>query len=294
MGTASAPAFGPAPLLDEIHTRIREEVADENMNLPESAYKSLDFAMTSPNLRDEIERFWLIGLQTGIGLGIAGAREAVLNEMQWENTVFQRPIQSQPSDPDPYQIRMAIGQACVTGFDRRVAYRVANHFLGACSELADMIVENGLTSCLPETGHALMGTSLLFTAEKVARCHYNARRLKQLREFSAAYPHPSLPTGNSFGAEQPVPHTASFTTDGTTVGGIDMTQLNGAAALVANTLRATYGIGGPGMPNQLYQSREPQPMPHVPRRAQGARLSAHVTNDYQGPQVRDPWSRRRR
>lgn len=265
-----------------------EEAADENMNLPESAYKSLDFIMTSPSIQDENERFWLIGLQTGIGLGIAGAREAVLNEMQWENTVFQRPIQSRPSDPSPYQMRMAIGQACLTGFDRRVAYRAANHFLSTSSELADIIVQNGLTSCLPETGFAVMGTSLFLTAEKVARCHENFQLLNGKQGSAVARPQPGFGMGNSVSTKQPVPLTTSFTTDGTHVGGIDMTRLTGPAGLLANTLRATYGVGGPGMPpNQLYESREFEPLPHVFRRAEGAHASAHVANDDQGSKVRN-------
>lgn len=251
---------------------MREEAADESMNLPETAYKSLDFVMTSPNIQDDNERCWLIGLQTGIGLGIAGAREALLNEMQWENTVFQRPIQSRRSDPDPHQIRMAIGQSCLTGFDRRVAYRAANHFLGACSEIADLVVQNGLTSCLPATGYAVMGTSLFLTPEKVARCH----EIHQLLNGGLAVAHP-----------WPDPPTTSFTTDGSNVGGIDMTRLNGAAGLVANTVRVTYGIGGPGMPSQLYKSREPEPVPHVSRRAEGAHPSTHVVNDVQDSEVRN-------
>ncbi|KAI1126551.1 hypothetical protein F5Y10DRAFT_244556, partial [Nemania abortiva] len=158
--------------------------------------------MDSLDQRNENERIWLIGLQAGIGLGIDGAREAVLNEMQWENTVFQRPLQQSPSDPDPQQLRMEIGQSCLTGFDRRVAYRMANRFLGTCGQLADIVVQHGLTTCLPETGCHVMGTSMFFSADDVARCHENSQLINEAAEPALAESQLNSGMDHDFNVEQ--------------------------------------------------------------------------------------------
>ncbi|KAI0202537.1 hypothetical protein F4808DRAFT_468230 [Astrocystis sublimbata] len=102
---------------------------EANQVLPSSAYTSLDWVLAQPNgVRDENERCWLKGVQEGIGLGIHGAREVMLNEMMMDKTVFRQPLVPHHADCSSYGIRMAIGEKCRTGFDIRVANRVAQNF----------------------------------------------------------------------------------------------------------------------------------------------------------------------
>ncbi|KAI1734879.1 hypothetical protein F4680DRAFT_436789 [Xylaria scruposa] len=248
--------------------------------LPSSAYQSLDFIVGSDDMiHDESERLWLIGVQAGIGLGITGAREAVLNEMTYENSVFSRPMQSYPSDPPPYEMRMYLGQHCMAGFDRRVADRVAKQFVANSMELIDLIVENGLTACLPEYGSPLPGTFAFFTDDDSARCHENSRNIDEdLRLAGIQQPKPSMNNGDDI--EQPNPLTASFEGDSRFIGGLDMTQLTGTAALVANALneknRAKYS--SPVMPSPQYISRGSGTTPYVPHLTE----DDHMGNDHRG------------
>ncbi|KAI0107001.1 hypothetical protein GGR51DRAFT_559688 [Nemania sp. FL0031] len=238
-----APTVASGSLREELCDRLREDY--DEAKLPQTAYTSLDFCMASLGVQNEYERNWLIGLQAGIGLGIDGAREAILNEMQWENTVFNRPLQQSPSDPDPHQIRMEIGESCATGFDRRVAFRTANHFLGTCSQLADIVVQHGLTACLPGSGNPLMGTSMFYSAEDVARCYENSPLIYETPEVAVAEPQVNTGMNYDVGVEQPASLTASFMGGGSSIAGIDMARLDGASALVANAVKATYGIDDP-------------------------------------------------
>ncbi|KAI1152969.1 hypothetical protein F4825DRAFT_449940 [Nemania diffusa] len=275
----AASTLTPALLRKELHDRIREDYQDTK--LPESAFKSLDFLVASPGIQNEHERSWLMGLQTGIGLGISGAREAILNEMQWENTVFNRPIQSSPSDPDPFQMRMHIGQSCLTGFDRRVAYRTANHFLRTCDELADMVVQEGLTACLPEAGYPLMGTSMFFSPEDVASCHENSQLFKEKLRLTIAQPQLGSEMVSNSGVEQLTPLTASFMGDGASIAGMNMTELDGASALVANALNKNHGtgFGGPRVPNQQYTTGEFVPMLDETRPIRDAHMRIYSDKD---------------
>ncbi|KAI1300789.1 hypothetical protein F5Y03DRAFT_223928 [Xylaria venustula] len=272
-GPGPAPASGPSLAhTDAWWETFEDDICDENTVFPESAFKSLDFLIESENMGDD-ERTWLMGMQAGIGLGIISAREALLNEMQNENTVFGRPIQQQASDPDPFTMRMAIGQLCQIGFDRRVAYRAANRYLKNCEQIADTVVYNGLTSCLPETGNHMIGTSTFFSDEDVARCHANSRVIKETLGMSMDQPQPNP------GVEQPTPLTASFLGDGPSIGGVDMTQLTGTAALIANA--AMHGIGGNGlgMRNGQHMTGGPGPAPHVSHPTQHANPSGQSGND---------------
>ncbi|KAI0555676.1 hypothetical protein F4679DRAFT_519434 [Xylaria curta] len=233
-------------------------------------------------IHDETERLWLIGVQAGIGLGITGAREAVLNEMTYENTVFSRPMQSYPSDPPPYEMRMYLGRHCMAGFDRRVADRIAKQFVANSMELIDIIVENGLTACLPEYGSPLPGTFAFFTDEDSARCHENSRNIDEaLKLAGIQQPKPGMDNGDD--TEQLNPLTASFKGDSRFIGGLDMTQLTGTAALVANALneknRAKYG--SPMMPSRQYISRGPAPAPCVSHLTE----DDHTGGDNQGYEV---------
>ncbi|KAF2965065.1 hypothetical protein GQX73_g8527 [Xylaria multiplex] len=232
---------------------------DEHTVLPESPFKSLDYIIASGDMRAD-ERLWLIGLQLGIGLGVYGAREAVLNEMQNENTVFSRRIQTDPSDPDPHHMRMALGQRCQKGFDLRVANRAANCYIRNCNRIADTVVYNGITECLPETGNHVMGTSMLFSEEDVARCHANSRVIKEW-------------------IGMPAPATASFMGDGTSIGGVDMTRLSGTAALIANAVTNGVGTRGSGMCNGQRMS---EPMPDVAYPIRDAHQSSYSKYDEGG------------
>ncbi|KAI1753085.1 hypothetical protein F4782DRAFT_546028 [Xylaria castorea] len=248
--------------------------------LPSSAYQSLDFIVGSDDMvHDETERLWLIGVQAGIGLGIVGAREAVLNEMTYENTVFSRPIQSYPSDPSPYDMRMYLGQRCMTGFDLRVADRISKQFVANSLQLIDIIVENGLTACLPEYGSPLPGTFAFFTDEDSARCHENSRNIDKALKLAGIQPQPKPSVDSGVGIEQPAPLTASFKGDSRFIGGLDMTQLTGTAALVANAVneknRARYG--SPVTPNQQYMSRGSGPTPYISHLTR----DCHPGNDHQ-------------
>ncbi|TGJ81325.1 hypothetical protein E0Z10_g7442 [Xylaria hypoxylon] len=272
-GPTPAPALTPASAsaLFPLHGQPWDDawiedmvMDDENTVLPESPFKSLDFIIASGNTRAD-ERLWLIGLQLGIGLGIYGAREAVLNEMQNENTVFSRRIQTDPSDPDPYRMRMELGQRCQTGFDLRVANRAANRYIRNCNRIADMVVYNGITTCLPETGNHVMGTSMLFSEEDVARCHANSR---VINEWVGMDKDPNT--------EQPVLPTASFMGDGVSIGGVDMTRLSGTAALIANAATNGVGNGGPRMRNEQYM---PRPTLDVACATQDPHQPSHPEND---------------
>ncbi|KAI0192717.1 hypothetical protein EV127DRAFT_479676 [Xylaria flabelliformis] len=284
LGSTLVSDTGLAPIAATPLTPTQFELYDFNVDsidmgfereaaLPPSAYQSLDFIVGSDDMvHDETERLWLIGVQAGIGLGITGAREAVLNEMTYENTVFSRPIQSYPSDPSPYEMRMYLGQRCLTGFDRRVADRIAKQFVASSMDLIDIIVENGLTACLPEYGSPLPGTFAFFTDEDSARCHENSRNIDEALKLAGIQPQPkpnSMVNGDNI--EQPTPLTASFEGDSRFIGGLDMTQLTGTAALVANALnernRAKYGSHV--TPNQQYTSRRPGLAPYV----------SHLTED---------------
>ncbi|KAI0966006.1 hypothetical protein F4678DRAFT_451050 [Xylaria arbuscula] len=270
----SGPGFdpGPAPASGPSFAHTEDDICDEHTVFPKSAFKSLDFIIESENMRDD-ERTWLMGMQAGIGLGIICAREALLNEMQNENTVFGRQIQRQPSDPDPFTMRMAIGQLCQTGFDIRVAYRAANRYLRNCNQIADMVVKNGLTSCLPETGNHMIGTSMFFSDEDVARCHANSRVTNETLGMSMNRPQ------HNPGVEQPTPPTASFLGDGPSIGGVDMTRLTGTAALIANAAMHSIGGSGPGMRNGQHMTGGPGPTPHVSHPTQHANPSGQRGND---------------
>ncbi|KAK5636502.1 hypothetical protein RRF57_012214 [Xylaria bambusicola] len=202
-GRAPAPAPAPFPVYvpegqgNSWWDAFEDDIIDEHTAFPESAYKSLDYIIASEGMRDD-ERTWLMGLQAGIGLGIHSAREAVLNEMHNENTVFSRRIQRDPSDPDPYQMRMELGRRCQEGFDRRVAYRAANRFIRSCNQIADRVVYSGLTECLPETGNHIIGTSMLFSDEDVARCHSNSEFINETLGIAESQPQPSLRSGWQF------------------------------------------------------------------------------------------------
>ncbi|RYC65291.1 hypothetical protein CHU98_g914 [Xylaria longipes] len=266
--------------IDDMDMGVERDAA-----LPSSAYQSLDFIVGSDAMvHDETERLWLIGVQAGIGLGITGAREAVLNEMMYENTVFSRPLQSYPSDLPPYEMRMHLGRRCMTGFDLRVADRIAKQFVANNLHLIDIIVENGLTACLPEYGSPLPGTFAFFTDEDSARCHENSRSIDKALECGGIQLQPSFSVDNGIGTEQPAPFTASFKGDSRFIGGLDMTKLTGTAALVANAVneknRARYD--GPAMPNQQYMGRGPGPTPTVSPLTEDAHLSAQPMNNHQG------------
>ncbi|KAH8160724.1 hypothetical protein CIB48_g7536 [Xylaria polymorpha] len=255
--------------------------------LPSSAYQSLDFIVGSDDrVHDETERLWLMGVQAGIGLGIAGAREAVLNEMMYDNTVFSRPIQSYPTDPSPYDMRMYLGQRCMTGFDLRVAARISRQFVNSSLQLIDLIVDNGLTACLPEYGSPLPGTFAFFTDQDSARCHENSRILDEALELAGVHQQPDIGLENHVGIEQPAPLTASFKGDSRFIGGLDMTQLTGTAALVANAVneKNRARCNGPVMPNQQHMASGSRPglEPHVSHLTGDAHLSGHLGNDHQG------------
>ncbi|KAJ2989908.1 hypothetical protein NUW58_g2821 [Xylaria curta] len=278
---ASVPISAPSSTLTPILTPPQSEPNDPNGDapmayedtvLPSSAYQSLDSIVGSnKKVHDDGERLWLIGLQAGIGLGIAVTREAVLNEMQFENTVFTRPIQSHPADPDPYHIRMSLGQQCVNGFDLRVANRASQHFISNCKAVVKMVVEQGLTACLPEYGNPLPGTSAFFTEEDSALCHENCRILNQAFGITGPDWKPDLKTGNDSSAGESVPLTASFMADGRSIAGIDMTQLDGSAALIANAVKQEYGIG-------IDESGTPDPQ-CIPREHGLAPYVSHLTGE---------------
>lgn len=240
-------------------------------------------------VHDETERLWLMGVQAGIGLGIAGAREAVLNEMMYDNTVFSRPIQSYPTDPSPYDMRMYLGQRCMTGFDLRVAARISRQFVNSSLQLIDLIVDNGLTACLPEYGSPLPGTFAFFTDQDSARCHENSRILDEALELAGVHQQPDIGLENHVGIEQPAPLTASFKGDSRFIGGLDMTQLTGTAALVANAVneKNRARCNGPVMPNQQHMASGSRPglEPHVSHLTGDAHLSGHLGNDHQGYKV---------
>ncbi|KAI3341655.1 hypothetical protein F4824DRAFT_496408 [Ustulina deusta] len=285
LASTSTPAPAPAsarvpfrPYDESWWASFEDDIDDEYTTLPQSAYKSLDYIIAPGDMRDD-ERYWHMGLQAGIGLGIQTAREAILNEMQDHNSVFGRQIRSDPSDPDPYQMRMELGQRCQTGFDLRVANRAANRYIRSCNQIADIVVYNGLTECLPETGNHMIGTSMLFSEEDVARCHANSRVINEALGISSDQLQPNFGTADDSRAEQPAPLTASFTADGVSIGGVDMTQLSGTAALIANAV--TYGIGGrgPGMRNGQYRPRGPAPTPNVSHPTQDASPSGCLGDD---------------
>ncbi|KAI0485853.1 hypothetical protein F4859DRAFT_512045 [Xylaria cf. heliscus] len=304
-GLAPAPTLvsnaGPAPataahlpptragpydfILNEIDLGVEGEEV-----LPTSVYQSLDFIVGADHLvHDETERLWLIGVQAGIGLGIAGAREAVLNEMMNENTVFSRPIQSSPSDPSPYDMRMYLGQRCMTGFDLRVAGRISQQFVANSMRLIDIIVENGLTACLPEYGSPLPGTFAFFTDQDSARCHENSRAIDEAFQQAGIEIQPNVSADNGVGTGQPAPLTASFMAYSQFIGGHDMTRLTGTGALVANAVndRNRVRYGDPAMPNQQYMAGRSRPEPHFTGDAQ---LSGDQGNNRQGHWASHAWN----
>ncbi|KAI1366339.1 hypothetical protein F5Y08DRAFT_301378 [Xylaria arbuscula] len=230
---APAPAQTYVSLADAWWDAFEDDIVDEHTIFPDSAYKSLDYIIASENMQGN-ERTWLMGVQAGIGLGIHSAREAMLNEMQNENTVFGRQIQKNASDPDPYQMRMELGRRCKTGFDRRVAYRAANRFIRNCGRVADLVVQNGLTSCLPEVGNGVIGTSMFFSGEDVARCYSISQKIDGFFGIPKGQLQPFLNTNNKPSADQPTPLIASFLRDGQSAGDIDVTQLTGTTALTSN------------------------------------------------------------
>ncbi|KAI0424641.1 hypothetical protein F5Y09DRAFT_323836 [Xylaria sp. FL1042] len=289
----SAPASGPgpesAPLFpwnDPWWDTFEDDICDDKSAFPESSFKSLDHIIDAegPSMRDD-ERYWLMGMQTGIGLGIFSAREAIMNEMQNYNSIFGRQLQRNPSDPDPITMRMRLGKDCQTGFDRRVAYRAANRYDRSRNQLADMVVHNGLTECLPGTGDHMIGTSMLFSKEDVVRCHENAQLIRDT--FGTAdnqQQQPSLLTSNGSGAELLASPTASFMGDGLTIAGVDMTKLSGTAAVVANACK--FGAGGTGIGPSCIRNRHPMtegpgptplpaPTPHVSHPTHNANPVGH-------------------
>ncbi|KAI2626869.1 hypothetical protein GGS21DRAFT_529551 [Xylaria nigripes] len=231
--------YGNTQYGDAQHGNAQHGNAQQNEDLPESVYKSMENYLANLDANGDSERQWLIGMQTGVGIGIVRAREALLDEMQFSGTAFGRPIQMHPTDLDPYHMRMSIGQSCLTGFDLRVAKRSAINFMEICENAVNFIVENGLTSCLPGNGSTLVGTCGLFTEEQIARCYDNARRFNELMEILDLQPQPNA--GAEGGFQELVPNTASFLADGAAIGGVDMAQLDGNAARVANAMMATYG-----------------------------------------------------
>ncbi|GAP90158.2 hypothetical protein SAMD00023353_0204290 [Rosellinia necatrix] len=237
--SASTQGFVPSPTSwklprNEHYGFDGDQIKDEDMILPQSSYKSLDFILDSLNARAEGERLWIIGLQAGIGLGISGAREAVLNEMENESTVFGQRVRLNHANPDPHQLRMMLGEACRKGFDLRVAYRVANHFIAHCRQIVHTVVDNGYTSCLPGTGNHITGTAVFYSEEDIARCHENCRKFDEMVEQAGI----DVPfaTGNNPGAGLQAPIMGSFMGDGASIGGVDMTRLDGASALIANNI----------------------------------------------------------
>ncbi|KAI0518530.1 hypothetical protein F5B22DRAFT_599577 [Xylaria bambusicola] len=237
--TGTTPALAPFPAYvpegqgEAWWNNFEDDIMDQDTVFPESPYKSLDYIIDSGDLRDD-ERTWLMGMQAGIGLGIHCAREAVLNEMQNENTVFKRQMQRHPSDPDPFQLRMELGRECEKGFDIRVAYRAGNRYIRSLNQVADTVVYHGLTDCLPGTGNHFVGTSMLFSDEDVARCRSNYRIMSEAARIAASQPQPSLGVDGNSSTDQPAPLTASFLGDGKRIGNVDMTRLTGTAALIAN------------------------------------------------------------
>lgn len=234
--TAPVPVPVYVPLADPWWDTFEDDIVDEHTVFPESAYKSLDYIIASQDIRGD-ERSWLMGLQAGIGLGIHSAREAVLNEMQNESTVFGRQIQKEPSDPHPYRLRMDLGRRCRTGFDRRVAYRAANRFVRNCGRVADMVVHNSVTtSCLPETANSIMGTSMFFSEEDVARCHSVSRKIDEFFGIAKDQPQSSLYVKDNSSTNQPTPLAASILGDGLRNSSVDMTQLIDTDALISNAV----------------------------------------------------------
>ncbi|KAI0412546.1 hypothetical protein F5X98DRAFT_391889 [Xylaria grammica] len=277
----SDPNPPPSPLRaghwDDI--RIEDMIDDdENTVLPESVFKSLDYIIAPGDMQAD-ERLWLIGLQLGIGLGVCTAREAVLNEMQGFNTVFGRQIQRDPSDPEPYRMRMILGEHCRTGFDLRVANRAANRYIRNCNQIADMVVYNGITACLPETGNHVLGTSMLFSEEDVVRCHANSQVINEWLGIIEDQLQPNSETDINPDPEQPAPPIASYMGDGASIGGVSMTQLSGTAALIANAV--TSGIGIVGLGTRQGQNM-PGPTPDVAPPTQDAHRPGHLGKDYGG------------
>ncbi|KAI0403053.1 hypothetical protein F4802DRAFT_573543 [Xylaria palmicola] len=272
-----------------------DEEAENDIVLPPSAYTSLDCFLASGDIQDEGERLWLIGLQAGIGLGINGVRESVLNQMQYTNSVFGRRLQSDPSDPDPYQMRMEIGKQCQAGFDLNIANRLSRKFMGNCMKIVDVIVENGLTACLPENGNAIPGTSMFFSDEDTARCHENFRKMNKAHGTLGVQPqtHTQIHDGSDDSDDsddgQPAPFMTSFLGDVPFIAGFDMTRLEGPAALVADALKHKY-IMTPQILSQQYIGFESRggagPEPFALHTTGKADLSGHPQNNHQAFKAR--------
>ncbi|KAI1178193.1 hypothetical protein F4777DRAFT_538826 [Nemania sp. FL0916] len=235
----------PVPSVDFI--KHVQKLVDEAPVLPADATTSLDFLFESEGERlNEFEKIWLMGLQCGIGLGIRGAREAVLNEMQFENSVFRQPmLQSPASEAHALQRRMEMGRECIAGFDRRVAYRTANQFLLESAQLTQGVVQSGLVKCLPVTGVPLGGTSVFFTPENIARCYENSWRINNEQLIT--------------GIQQP--DAGSFLGDGF-LSLADTGRLFDAQAYVINALQDGHGPGpdGLGVPGQQSGAERPSPV----------------------------------
>ncbi|KAI8624566.1 hypothetical protein F5Y19DRAFT_453513 [Xylariaceae sp. FL1651] len=234
-GVIDPSLLDPSLIDPRLRSDSPETPHNENPVLPYSPFTSLDHRIDMENVEDG-SRLWLMGIQLGIGLGIVSTREAILNEMQNEGTVFSRKVTLDESDEDRFDMRMKIGQLCVDGFDLRVAYRAASKFLESRDYIASVVVQHGLTSALPSTGNAVIGTSTSFSEDAEARCHQNSQTLDNILGISDNLTPPDLQVDGGF--EPQVPMKASYLVGGASIGGIDMTNLDGAAALIANALNA--------------------------------------------------------
>ncbi|KAI1278498.1 hypothetical protein F5Y07DRAFT_61217 [Xylaria sp. FL0933] len=277
-GHDSAPRF---PYNDAWWDSFEDDICDRNSAYPGSSYKSLDDVINSESasMRDD-ERYWLMGLQAGIGLGIHTTREALLNEVQNNNSVWGLPIQRDPSRSDPNTERRKLGELCQGGFDRHVAYRAANSWNRSRNQIADMVVYNGLTECLPGTGDHMIGTSTLFSKGDVEKCHSNARVLREAQGAAGNQQQLNLLTRNGSGTERPAPPTASFLGDGSSIAGVDMTQLSGTAGIIANAcVNGVGGSGSRGIRDEYFMTEKLAPAPEIFRGMKYAKPSCESEDD---------------
>ncbi|KAI1821686.1 hypothetical protein F4861DRAFT_444437 [Xylaria intraflava] len=231
-GTPSGP--------NAIQPNVQRNDAAPTPVVPDSVYKSLNSYIAN-YVQDDDERQWLIGLQTGIGLGIVSTREAVLNEIQFGGTVFCERLQKDLSNAaEAEALRMKIGRACQKGFDLRVAYRAANLFKAHCHKVASDLIDSGSLSAsdLP-----LMGNSLSLSEDMVARCRKHSEWFADMDNMQGEQPKPNVGSSNNPATPEQSKVAASFLGDGENIGGVDMTQLDGTAAIMANALKTTNGSG---------------------------------------------------
>lgn len=231
-GRGFVPPNAPPPSVN-----LDEYYPDESvLILPPSSAQAFDFCLDSNDIQHSDERFWIMGLQAGIGIGIYGAREAILNEMQNGNTVFGQWVQS---SPNPVKRRYSIGLACEQGFDRRVAWRVAMNYSIHCQQFIDWVVKNGRVDLLPETGNHLFGTGIFFDNDRAALCHANAHHRALINMLS------NPEAGNNTDDGQtapPAPTTESFLSGGRFVAGVDMARLDPTISSTVRAVKAAYNI----------------------------------------------------